>query len=253
MRGIPVADRWWGAFRTVGLAEIFHVRLAPHPKAEALASTLLSCEEHRRADRFLYPGPRRRFILLRAALRSCLCDRLDCANDDLSFGAAEHGKPYAVVRAAPASIEFNGSDSGIHGLIAIAPAGPVGVDVEERSPDRDLDGLAETVFGPDEQAAVVPASGEQKVERFYRLWTIKEALVKALGTGLSLDVSSFQAPAAMLRGEPGAEFRFPQSPEVGWWVEDLGVADFAAAVAHAIIPVSARRASAEPLAANRGG
>ena len=211
---------------------MLHVQLTPHSDNEEAASTLLSQGEHRRADRFLYPGPRRRYILLRAALRSLLCDRLGCSNDALSFKREKQGKPYAVVNGNPASIQFNVSDSGMHGLIAIAPAGSVGIDVEERSVNRDLDGLAEMVFDVDEQSAVTAAVGEQKVERFYRLWTAKEALVKALGTGLYLDVSTFQAPLELLSGGTGAEFRFPHLPGVAWWVEDLGTSDFAAAIAH---------------------
>lgn len=95
------------------------------------------------------------------------------------------------------------------------------------------------VFGAEERAAVITASGERKVERFYRLWTVKEALVKALGTGLYLDVSSFQAPLGLLHGETGAESRFPQLPDVAWWVEDLGTGDFAAAIAHEMIASAA--------------
>ena len=229
---IPIADQWWGAFRKVGDAEVLHVQLTPHSDNEEAASTLLSQGDYRRADRFLYPGPRRRYILLRAALRSLLCERLACSNDALSFKREKQGKPYAVVHGTPASIQFNVSDSRMHGLIAVAPAGSVGIDVEERSVNRDLDGLAEMVFDAEEQTSLITVMGEQKVERFYRLWTAKEALVKALGTGLYLDVSTFQAPPALLRGSTGAEFRFPHLPEVAWWVEDLGTSDFAAAIAH---------------------
>lgn len=237
---VPVRQRWWHDFRTVGAADVLHVDLAPHAQYEATAAALLDDDEHRRADRFLYPGPRRRYVLLRAALRTLLCDRLGCDNDDLAFQTAEHGKPYAVVHGDPASLQFNVSDSGAHGLIAIAPAGRLGIDVEERSDKRDLDGLSETVFGPDERAVVAAAAGQHKIDRFYRLWTVKEALLKALGTGLYLDVAGFQAPAALLRGESGAEFRFPHLPDVAWWVEDLGAADFAAALAHEMVTGAAR-------------
>lgn len=235
---IPAADRWWRAFRAIGAADVLYVDLAPHAKHEAAAASMLDDDEHRRAARFLYPGPQRRFILLRAALRSLLCDRLGCPNDAVAFRAAEHGKPYAVVHGEPASVQFNVSDSGAHGLIAIAPAGRLGIDVEERSDKRDLEGLIDTVFGPDEQAVVAPTAGAQRTETFYRLWTVKEALLKALGTGLYLDVAGFQAPAALLRGDSGAEFRFPHLPDVAWWVEDVSTAGFAAAVAHEIVPGS---------------
>ena len=194
------------------------------------------CEQEvERAARFHYDGPRRRYILLRGALRSMLCDRLQCQNSDLFFESAEHGKPFAVVKGTFADIQFNVSDSGAHGLIAIAPQGRIGIDAEERSIRRDLDGLSDTVFGREERITVVSAKGAQKAERFYRLWTMKEALVKALGTGLYLDVSGFQIPLKLLRGESAAVFQFPHLVETRWWVEDLSTDDFAAAIAHEIV------------------
>ena len=100
------------------------------------------------------------------------------------------------------------------------------------------------MFGLDERAVVAAAAGAQRIERFYRLWTVKEALLKALGAGLYLDVAGFQAPAALLRGESGAEFRFPHLPTVAWWVEDLGAGHFAAAVAHEMVAGRASPAEA---------
>ena len=237
--GIPVAEQWWRPLPGVGAAEVFHVNLSPHAVREASASSLLSGHELARADRFLYPGPRRRFILLRAAARSLLCDRLSCDNAELTFESAEHGKPFAVVRGTPADVHFNMSDSGNHGLIAIATRGRIGIDLEERTENRDLAGLAETVFGEEEQATLAAADGRDRVKRFYRLWTYKEALLKALGTGLYLDVSGFQVPAAILSGEAGAVFRFPHMPDIRWWIEDIGTEDFAAAIAHEMAPEAA--------------
>lgn len=250
---VPVAGQWWSAFRAVGGVDVLHVDLTPHPRNEAAASALLDDAERQRAARFLYPGPRRRYILLRGALRALLCDRIGCASRDLAFEAAEHGKPYAIVSGRPAAAQFNVSDSGWHGLIAIAESGRVGVDVEERSPSRDLDGLIGTVFGEDEHAAILAAGARRKVELFYRLWTLKEALLKALGTGLYLDPASFQTPPDVLRGASGAEFRFPHLPDVAWRVEDLGGADFAAAVAHETVAAPAAPDAGHPELAAASG
>lgn len=181
-----------------------------------------------------------------------LCDRVDCRNNDLVFESAEHGKPFAVVCGVPAPIHFNMSDSGEHGLIALVAEGQIGIDVEERTDKRDLDGLAEAVFGQEEQSVVALASGWERVEGFYRLWTMKEALLKALGTGLHLDVSSFQVPQALLHGESGAVFRFPHLPEAGWWVQDLGTEDFAAAIAHEIVSDGDKPSSSGTLATPMG-
>jgi 4'-phosphopantetheinyl transferase len=251
---ISVADQWWHPFLGVGCAEVFYVDLSAHAMRETLASAWLCEQETGRAARFLYAGPRRRYILLRGALRSMLCDRLNCQNSDLAFESAEHGKPFAIVKGASARLQFNMSDSGRHGLIAIAPFGQIGIDVEERSTARDLEGLSETVFGPDEQACIASVHGQEKVERFYRLWTMKEALVKALGTGLYLDVSGFQVPPELLRGESSALFRFPHLADIRWRVEDLSTEDFAAAIAHEMDPLNSaevQEAVGDPLPSAR--
>jgi len=70
------------------------------------------------------------------------------------------------------------ADVGQNGLIALAPAGRLGVDVEERNTRRDLDGIAQTVFALAEQAELAQARGDRKIHLFFSLWTMKEALIK---------------------------------------------------------------------------
>ena len=215
-----------------------HVDLTPHAAREAEALAWLDGEEQARWRRYQYDGPRRRFALCRAALRAVLCRQLDCRNEQLAFGASDHGKPYAVVQGEVASVSFNVSHSGAHGLIGVARAGRLGVDVEERRAPRDLDGLISSVLGPDEQAELALARGCRKLRLFFNFWTIKEALIKALGLGLSLDMSQFEIPSAMRQGKATSIFQFPQMPTVRWRLEDLGNEHFAAAIAHELAPDS---------------
>ncbi len=137
-----------------------------------------------------------------------------------------------MVDGTPAAISFNVSHGGRHGLIAVAPSGRLGVDVEERAARRDLDGLIGTAFAPNERADLAALRGSRKLHAFYRVWTMKEALLKALGTGLSRDMSGFEIPTPLRRGMTTETFRFPWMPEVGWRLLDLGTDDFAAAIAH---------------------
>ena len=206
--------------------------LSPHPAREAAALGWLCGDERARWNRFRHEGRRRQYALSRAALRAVLCDRLGFVNDALSFRESERGKPHARLAGAPAPVSFSVSHSGVHGLIAVAPGGRIGVDVEERVARTDLDSLIARVFAPVERSELVAASGIARLRRFYGLWTIKEALVKALGTGLQLDLAGFEVPPAMRRGMTAGEFRFPHLPAVTWRVENLGTEHFAAALAH---------------------
>ena len=233
---VKTADcTWWRPFRAIDDIDVIHVDLRPDPVREKAAAAWLDRAEAERLHRFRIARPRREFALCRAALRANLCTRLDCTNDRLSFGFHDHGKPFALVDGRTASIGFNVSHSASHGLIAFAsgrrPRRRIGVDAEVRRTGRDFDGIAQRVFGPEERAVLEASWGEDKVRLFYRLWTMKEALIKALGTGFSLNPSRFEVPSAMVRGVDGGTFRFPHQPADTWRLTCLGDARFAAALA----------------------
>ena len=217
----------------VGEADVFHIDLSSNPASEDEARASLDERELARRSRFVSPGPRRRFTLCRAALRSVLCRKLGCRNDELEFGVGYYEKPFAIVRRERRPIGFNVSHSGRHGLIAVASGGRVGVDVEELDPRRNLDTLIDSVFTAAERADLDSAEGLQKRRLFFRLWTIKEALIKGTGMGLALNMSTFEVPEAMRRGAASAAFSFPQAPSIRWRLESLEGEEFAGAVAYA--------------------
>ena len=119
--------------------------------------------------------------------RSILCSRPGCGNERLAFGASEHGKPFALLDEIAAPVSSNFSHSGKRGLVALAPDGRFGVDVEERVDRLDFDRMSEIVFGLDGQADFASVRGGEKFRSFFTLWTFKEALTRNLGTGFSLD------------------------------------------------------------------
>ena len=222
---------WWRPLSAAGNASITYVDLRLDTERETSAFGWLDQSEQARLERIQAARRRREFVLCRSALRAVLCDRLDCDNTQLSFEDSEQGKPSALVRAAAAAIDFSVSHSGGHALIAVVEEGRVGIDVEDRSTTRDIDGAASLTFTPAEQAELAAMSGARKTEFFYRIWTMKEALIKALGVGFGLNPSRFEIPPAMRSGARHCVFRFPHLPGERWRLEDLGNAAFAAAIA----------------------
>jgi len=160
----------------------------------------------------------------------------------LSFGEGAYGKPYPVVDGEPAALSFSVSHSGRHGLIAYMQGGRLGVDVEEIVPKRHLNSLIETAMGPDERRELDRMEGPARLRQFFRLWTCKEALVKALGTGFSTDISGFQIPPNIRWGEAAGVFRFAHLPDVDWQLEDIGREGFAAALASELPSASSNSA-----------
>ena len=226
------SNSWWHLFKRIDDIEIFHVDLTPNDDFEAVAFSWLDGDERERWRRFLFAGPKRRFALCRAALRREICDRVGCQNGQLSFEEAEHGKPFAVVDGTRVPISFNVTHSGQHGLIAFGSTERLGIDIEERTANRHIELLSETVFGPNERRELASVAGQRKIELFFNLWTVKEALVKALGVGMSLDPSEFEVPLAMRRGARRGVFRFPHLPDTEWQIENLSNEHFAAAIAY---------------------
>ena len=225
------ADRWWNPWRAVDDTTILHVDLVLSPDREEQAVTLLDEAERARWKRSLSKQARYAFALCRAALRITLAEHAGCDAEDLSFGHLDHGKPFAIIGGRRSGIGFNVSHSGGHGLIAIGGHGDLGVDVESRSLHRDFTGLASRVYGPRERQRLAQVSGAARIHLFYRLWTMKEALLKATGTGLSLGPSRFEIPESMLDGARACLFRFPHDPSPPLRLVDLGEERFAAALA----------------------
>jgi 4'-phosphopantetheinyl transferase len=199
---------------------------------EAACLALLDEGERARAARFAVAEPRRQFVLTRGALRLLLARRLARPARALSFAQGQHGKPFVVVDGAPSPIEFNVSHSSGRGLIAIAPA-PVGVDIEFLGREADFCLVAKGVLTAAEQMALQQRTGAERALLFYRLWTQKEALIKAKGTGFACPPRGFSVPDALVAGARSAPFTFP-GETTAWLLTDLSAGDYAAALACAL-------------------
>jgi len=141
---------------------------------------LLSADERVRALRYHLAHDRRQFIVGRARLRQILADYAASPPETLEFCYGEQGKP---ALSGHRSLCFNLSHSG--GCAALAVAGcDVGIDIEEVRPiDRRV---AQRFFSADENAVLDRLCEGDWLHGFYRCWTRKEAVLKALGSGLSL-------------------------------------------------------------------
>jgi 4'-phosphopantetheinyl transferase len=161
----------------------------------------LSPDERDRAGRLRAPGALAGFAVTRAVLRRLLARRVGVAPHELRFGLGPHGKPFV---AGHPDVAFNVSHTRGRALLALATAGPVGVDVERVDPRVDFEGLAARCFSPAEARALRRVRRDRRLRAFFDGWARKEAFIKAVGTGLSHDLASFtvalapREPAALL-------------------------------------------------------
>jgi 4'-phosphopantetheinyl transferase len=135
-----------------------------------------------------------------------------------------NGKP----RVADGDLRFNLAHSGDVTLVAVTRGCEIGVDVELlRSIDYARE-IAARSFHPAELAAIRAASAAQLPALFMRLWTRKEAVLKAVGAGLGYPLDAFD-----VRGDDWVTLPACASlPDTCCWLQDmLPCRDYLAAVA----------------------
>ena len=169
-----------------GVVSIWEGRLEAPGRVTAAARSLLSADEKARADRFIYDRHRRRYTVAQAHLRRILAQLTGDRPENIDFRFGKHGKPFL-----PGGPAFNQSHSEERIMIAVAAGGRLGVDIEEIREVRYMMGIADRNFGADEAALMHTAPDHERQELFFRLWTRKEAFLKAVGVGLTHPLRSF--------------------------------------------------------------
>jgi 4'-phosphopantetheinyl transferase len=134
---------------------------------------LLSRAERERAERFRFQQHRRRWMVARAALRTLLGRYLTLEPQEIQLEVTPGGKMSVE------TLQFNLSHSHDLALVAVAVHTPVGVDVEIVRPIPEAPRLARRVLPPEEAGLV-----EMQPDQFLRVWTRREAWLKAEGIGL---------------------------------------------------------------------
>lgn len=156
------------------------------------ALPLLSAGERARHARFVFPRDRDRYLLAHAALRLILADYGRASPASLVFEANQHGRPEIASPPALDGVRFNLSHT--QGLIAVAVCRDrdIGVDVEWHGRrTTDVQTLAGRFFSPIEARALAHETPEDRAERFFDYWTLKESYIKARGLGLALPLDAF--------------------------------------------------------------
>lgn len=182
----------------------------------------LSADEQARAAKFRIPGLAPRWRIAHVALRALLAKRVGCAPADLRFGAEDTGKPYLSQAGGARGPAFNLSHAGDLALVAIGNQLPLGVDVELMKPVPEMAGIADSHFAPEEREALFAEPESTRLETFYRIWTRKEAFVKATGIGVGPALQRFAVTAA---ADDARLLRVDASVADGarWRLVDLGL------------------------------
>lgn len=159
---------------------------------------VLAPDEAERLTRLKDDKARLRFLLGRGLLRLLLAEKLGEAPEKLRFAYNPFGKPVLDRPPGAAFLAFSLSHSEEKIAVAVAhgPSTPaaVGVDVEWTAAARDCDAVVARFGTEREQREYAAIAPELRRPAFYRWWTRKEALVKAMGTSLARGLGSIDVP-----------------------------------------------------------
>jgi 4'-phosphopantetheinyl transferase len=213
--------------------DAIHIWGARVPELEDRVEDLkaLLCEaEVAKAERFYRPADQASSIVARGALRMLLSGYTGNAASELRFQYLETGKPYLAVpqviarmarnlrlpgsaesrrrlrdlraitcgtekgkqECPPHEIAFNVSHSGEWVVLAIGRNRNIGVDVEKIRREMDVMSIASRYFTPEEAALI--ESAEDVHALFFHHWSRKEAYIKAIGSALFRELSTFAVP-----------------------------------------------------------
>lgn len=126
-------------------------------------------------------------MVTRTLVRTVVGDRLGVPARELDVNRTDTGKPIVA-----GGVHFNVSHSGDLILLALSDQRDVGVDVERRREVEKVDALVARWLTPAERRALeaMIADGAGRSDAFLRVWSAKEAQLKALGVGISGSASA---------------------------------------------------------------
>ncbi len=130
------------------------------------------------------------YLAGRVLVRFCVAGVLGRELGPQEFRVNAHGKP-VFAPPLPPDWDFSITHSWPFTLLALRRDGPVGIDMEYGGPPGAPLPRATRLLSDVERAALVRSPVSQQRDAFFRIWTLKEAITKSLGVGLSLPLSSF--------------------------------------------------------------
>ncbi len=148
-------------------------------------------EERIQHQRFRFNQHRHQYLITRALVRTTLSHYTNIKPQHWYFSKNDYGRPEIIVSEGIPPLRFNLSHT--EGLIvcAVVLKQDIGVDVESIERKGSLMEIAKRFFSYQEVQALYALSEEQRQDRFFEYWTLKESYIKARGMGLSLPLKYF--------------------------------------------------------------
>ncbi len=153
---------------------------------------LLNQSEKEQHQRFHFERHRNQYLITRALLRSTLSLYVPTVfPQDWCFYRNQYGKPYIQTDFIAEPLNFNLSHTQNMVVLAVTRHCEIGVDVEYTQRENNTIDIAESYFSSEETRALFQLDESLQHNRFFDLWTLKEAYIKACSMGLSIPLNAF--------------------------------------------------------------
>ena len=174
---------------------VWKIDLDAGPDTPATLLELLSEQERGQARRFHHMRDRSGYVISHGMLRMLLGGYLDVHPGTIDVAVTADGKPYLLPLPGRPSVSFNLSHSGGLAVIAIAASPEIGIDIECLDSDFPIADAACQVLTDTEFEALASLPEQLRIPAFYRFWTMKEAYLKGVGTGITREMNSLEITA----------------------------------------------------------
>jgi 4'-phosphopantetheinyl transferase len=170
------------------------------PDIRSACTELLCPSESQQAERSISNRRQREYVFAHGLVRAAL-SRLapEVAPTAWRFERNRYGRPFISSPRSSAPLHFSLSHTDGFVACAVSPSERIGIDVE--ATDRHLSHLAiaRAFFAPAELDGINSLPAAQQKDRFFDLWTLKEAYAKARGVGFQLPLNEFSIHVAPRR------------------------------------------------------
>lgn len=152
--------------------------------------TPLSDQEKTQAEKFINKPLRDRYVMSHGLLRYLLSLYISSEPHEIQYSVNQFGKPFLKEKSS--RVQFNMSHSKDYAAYIIGLDYQIGIDIEWKDKTINFEEISDLVLSPAETNNFKTLEPKKKFHTFYDIWTKKEAIVKAIGEGLSYPIKTIE-------------------------------------------------------------
>jgi 4'-phosphopantetheinyl transferase len=184
--GPGIAEPGMQTALTGNMTHIWSARYADLDRHYPVLSPLLGRDETTRAAGFRKSGDARRYVLRHGMARAILGHYVHEEPAEIRFVQGPAGKPDLYPEANVQDIRFSLSSTGETVSLGISRKTEIGLDIVRIDPHYPFFEAGTYLFSLAERGWIAQTAPEDRIRRFFRIWSLKEALLKATGRDANL-------------------------------------------------------------------